>query len=192
MLKIILIRHLATEGNMKKRYIGITDQPLCEEGFLILEHIKYPSADTLYVSPLRRCRETAKLIYPDMRTYVYEDLRECNFGEFENKSYLELKGNEKYQAWVDSNATLPFPNGESPEAFKKRSIDAFQTIIGECIKTGVKTVALVVHGGTIMSILERFAEPKKDFYHWEIDNGNGYIGLWEETEEGIKNLCKIY
>ncbi|MDR4022422.1 MAG: phosphoglycerate mutase family protein, partial [Eubacteriales bacterium] len=31
-MKIILIRHGKTAGNIKGRYIGKTDEPLCEEG----------------------------------------------------------------------------------------------------------------------------------------------------------------
>ena len=29
---VYLIRHGKTEGNLKKAYIGVTDQPLCLEG----------------------------------------------------------------------------------------------------------------------------------------------------------------
>ena len=31
-MKIVLIRHGATAGNIKKRYIGITDEDLCASG----------------------------------------------------------------------------------------------------------------------------------------------------------------
>ena len=37
-----------------------------------------------------------------------------------------------------------------------------------------KTVAFVVHGGTIMAIAERFAFPKKGFYDYQVKNGGGY------------------
>lgn len=50
--------------------------------------------------------------------HIIEELSECDFGEFENKNYKELSGNQDYQRWIDSNGTLPFPGGESREAFK--------------------------------------------------------------------------
>ena len=31
-MKIVLIRHGATAGNIEKRYIGTTDEPLCDTG----------------------------------------------------------------------------------------------------------------------------------------------------------------
>ena len=31
-MKIVLIRHGATKGNLEKRYIGRTDEDLCGEG----------------------------------------------------------------------------------------------------------------------------------------------------------------
>ena len=32
MIDIFFIRHGATEGNLRRRYIGRTDEPLCEAG----------------------------------------------------------------------------------------------------------------------------------------------------------------
>ena len=40
-MKIVLIRHGMTEGNVSRRYIGITDENLCHKGQEILnENIK--------------------------------------------------------------------------------------------------------------------------------------------------------
>ena len=48
-MKIVLIRHGMTEGNVSRRYIGITDENLCPKGQQILnENIKnrmYPMAE---------------------------------------------------------------------------------------------------------------------------------------------------
>lgn len=32
MIELLFIRHGATEGNLRRRYIGRTDEPLCEAG----------------------------------------------------------------------------------------------------------------------------------------------------------------
>jgi len=192
MLKIVVIRHFSTEGNRNKRYIGITDEPLCEEGKKLVETISYPQVEAVFASPLIRCLETARLIYRDLTANMIEDLKECNFGEFENKNYLELSQNENYQAWVDSNGRLSFPGGEEPEQFKARTNKAFEKVLEESIKKGYQSIALVVHGGTIMSILERYADPKKDYYHWQVENGKGYIAYLEEKEGRMINLCSIH
>jgi len=40
------------------------------------------------------------------------------------------------------------------------------------------TAALVVHGGTIMSLLEAL-EGSGQFYRWQAPNGGGYLCRWD-------------
>ena len=88
MLKVILIRHGKTYGNMLGRYIGSrTDEPLCREGIRLLREKKYPPAEYVYTSPMRRCLETAGEIYPGVPCGRNHLLAECDFGAFENKNY---------------------------------------------------------------------------------------------------------
>ena len=58
-MKITLIRHGMTKGNEEKRYIGTTDEDLSPSGVRALLEAKeagrYPKADLLYISPMRRC-----------------------------------------------------------------------------------------------------------------------------------------
>lgn len=145
-MKIILIRHGRTEGNYKKRYIGKTDEPLADTKSLDLS---YPDCDIVIASPLRRCIETAEFIYPNKEIKICPDLCECDFGDFENKSYEDLKNNPDYIAWLGSGGKLPFPNGEAHEDFKARCVNGFLNLlsIGE-------SMAFVIHGGTIMAIMQ--------------------------------------
>ena len=94
---------------------------------------------------------------------------------FENKNYQELDGNEHYQSWIDSGGLLPFPGGESREEFKRRNVTGFQKAVNGCLRNGISLAALVVHGGTIMNIMEAYALPKKAFYEWHVGNGCGYL-----------------
>ena len=191
MLKIIMLRHFATEGNLEKRYIGATDEPLSEEGKNKLQEMKYPAVEGVFTSPLKRCIETARLIYPNLSAVIEPKLVEYNFGTFENKNYDELRENKDYQAWIDSGGLLPFPGGESIEAFKTRCIEGFCMVVEKSRKAGLHQIGMVVHGGTIMSILERYSYPQKEYYHWQVANGNGYS--MEMDEEGrLINLCEIH
>lgn len=174
MLELWLIRHGMTEGNRFGRYIGTTDEPLCEEGRKFLEKMNYPMPEALYVSPMKRCMETAQILFPDKRMHIIEELAECDFGDFENKNYKELAGNPDYQAWIDSNGTLPFPGGESREEFCIRNLKGFQKAVAGCICQGVSRGAVVVHGGTIMNIMEEYADIYRPFYEWHVKNGGGY------------------
>ncbi len=175
-----------TAGNREGRYIGSrTDEPLCEEGILLLKARSYPSVEQIYVSPMRRCVETAALLWKDVPMIQKPGLRECDFGAFENKNYKELDGNPAYQAWVDSGGVLPFPGGESMEQFKMRCQRTFEEIVEEIEKKGCLRAAIVAHGGTIMAILEKYGLPKKAYFDYQVKNGCGYLltpaeraGLW--------------
>lgn len=188
MAELILIRHGKTAGNLLGRYIGSrTDEPLCDEGREGLAGKQLPEVERLYVSPMKRCVETAEILWPGFdrkKMQKVTDLRECDFGDFENKNYKELSGNRDYQAWIDSNGTLPFPNGESMDAFKSRCLEAFARIVEEVSgaeqewiasgKTGIFRAGIVVHGGTIMAILEQYGYPKAAYFDYQVKNGCGY------------------
>lgn len=179
MTEILLLRHGATPGNLQHRYIGRTDEALSQPGRAALAQRRVPEADVLYVSPLLRCRQTAELLYPGMEQHIVPQLRECDFGAFENKNYQELAGDPRYQAWVDSGGVLPFPGGESLAAFQQRCLDAFwQTV--ENAPPG-KRLAFVVHGGTIMAVLGGCAQPKREYFNWQVKNGCGYRAYTREN-----------
>ena len=196
MLKLWLIRHGMTEGNRHQRYIGVTDEPLCEEGRILLSNVTYPRVQALFVSPLRRCRETARILFGDQEQRVIALLAECDFGEFENKNYKELADNPHYQEWVDSNGTLPFPGGESKEECAARNLKGFEEVLEVLGNEGITEAALVVHGGTIMNIMETYALPEKAFYEWHVGNGCGYqVELepeqWKKTAKKFQRVRKI-
>ena len=182
MIKLWLIRHGKTEGNKLSRYIGTTDEPLCQEGTEFLHKMDYPKVQAVYVSPLKRCVQTAEILFPGAEQVVCEQMRECDFGLFEGKNYQELTGNPKYQSWIDSGGTKAFPGGEDPMEFRKRCVCGFEQMMEKMIKEKRKKIAFVVHGGTIMSVMEAFDPEKKEFYHWQVKNGKGFHFQIEEEK----------
>ena len=111
---MFLIRHGKTKGNLEHRYIGRTDESLCEKGKEELLRRRAPEVQRVYASPMRRCIQTAEILYPAREFLKVEDFRECDFGRFEGKNYQELSKDPGYQAWIDSGGSLAFPGGESP------------------------------------------------------------------------------
>lgn len=179
-MKINFIRHGKTHGNLEKRYIGVTDEPLCDTGIKELENRKYPDCDIVVLSPMKRCIQTAEILYPDKKKIIIDSLSECDFGKFEGKNYHELSCDADYIRWVESGGMTTFPNGENPYDFRKRCIDAFYEAINKCQE--YKALSFVVHGGTIMSIFERFAEPEGDYFDFQVANGCGYICEYEKEK----------
>lgn len=174
MREVFLIRHGQTQWNAERRYIGETDQPLCPQGRAALLGRTGPPADRLWVSPLRRCRETAALLYPGMAQQVVPALRECSFGAFEGRTYQELRDSPAYRQWLDTAGAAAPPGGEGKADFQARVVWAFLSLMEE---EPAGTAALVVHGGTIMALMEAL-ESSGAFYRWQVGNGEGLRCRW--------------
>lgn len=65
-MELLLLRHSITPGNLKRQYIGSTDQPLAPEGEALARKRRgeMPEIGGLWVSPMLRCRQTAALLFP--------------------------------------------------------------------------------------------------------------------------------
>lgn len=193
-MKIYMIRHGATQGNSEHRYVGSTDESLLPSAAAALRGGLFLGAgeiEEIYVSPMKRCRETAELLCPGRQQIVIEDFRECDFGEFEYRNYAELNGNPDYQRFIDTMGMCGFPGGEDRASFQARCAGAFEQVMsGKNEASG--DIALVVHGGTLMAILDRYSEPHKDYYDWQAGNGQGYEAeaAWRENAGGLY-LTKI-
>ena len=168
-MELIFIRHGKTPGNLAGRYVGRTDEPLLPESReeILCRKMKneYPPADIVFTSPMLRCIETARIIYPGKKLIEIPDFRECDFGEFEMKNYEELNGRADYQAWIDGGGKDPFPGGDSGA---DPMTDQF-LMESDPFTEPVNSVAFVVHGGTIMSILSVICGG--DFYDYQTENG---------------------
>lgn len=177
-MEVYLIRHLKTKGNMEGRYIGSTDEPLVDdqESRDIAKKRKnmLPVMEAVVASPMKRCRETAALLFPDMEPIICEDLREMYFGLFENRNYEELKDLPEYRQWIESRGRTEFPQGEPSEAFLKRCGTAFREQIAVFLAEGRERTAFVVHGGVIMLLMALFSGEEKDLYDWQVENCGGY------------------
>ncbi|MFI3206558.1 MAG: histidine phosphatase family protein [Clostridia bacterium] len=165
-MNIYFLRHLKTKGNFEKRYIGRTDESLVdiEKQNITKELPKNP--DVIFVSPMKRCVETASLFYKDFQ--IIDNLKEIDFGEFENKTYEDLKDNMHYRNFIDG--TEEALGGELRADFNKRCLDAFYEITESANENF--TIVIVCHGGTIMSIMDILECSKKGFYGYQISNGD--------------------
>ncbi len=177
--RIILIRHGMTPGNLRKAYIGITDEALSVEGENQIKARCYPDADMIFSSPMSRCLQTAEIIYPGRLVQVIEEYKETNFGLFEGKNYQDLSGSPEYQTWIDSGGELPFPSGESKREATVRFISGFEKMLAEARDS--RSIVAIVHGGTIMAVLSHLFGG--DYYSYMTKNGEGYA--FDLSHDGI-------
>ncbi len=185
-MKIVLIRHGMTPGNALRRYVGRTDDPLSEEGVRAVREAG--GSDTLrrvFVTPLCRTQQTAAILFPNAEQIVVDDLREMDFGDFEFRSADEMAQDAAYRAWVDADCIPPCPNGESMEAFASRVCDAFEGLIVSLRESDIDEAVFVVHGGTVMSVLQKFARPQMGFYDCLMKNCEGISCALAPAADGL-------
>ena len=173
-----IIRHGKTEANFNASYIGITDLPLSAEGKRELldksEEYDYTSVQRVYSSPLKRCLQTAGLLYPDVHVRTVNELREMNFGDFEGKTADELVNVPEFKEWLKGGLDNAPPNGESMRSVIERCYEGFDFIVKDMMEEGLTNCAVVTHGGIIMNALSCFGVPKYKPMELSCDFGEGY------------------
>lgn len=175
---IHFIRHGDISDTHQGKYIGTTDVPLSEEGINKLKEYDskyiYPGTQVVFTSPLKRCKQTAKIIYPQQTPLIIDQLSECCFGEWENKTADELKDNPDFEKWLAGETDVKPPRGESGAQFTQRVCLIFEQIVEGMMKTGNTEAVIITHGGVIMTILSVYGIPRAKPFEWVMDNGFGY------------------
>ena len=171
-MKVYLFRHGQTPGNAAHRYLGITDEPLSELG---METARMTGSDLtvgeVLVSPLKRTQMTAAILFPNAKQRVCDSFREMDFGA------EEMANDPDYRRWVEETECMgPCPHGDATVVFQHRVATAFRREVEKALAAGKESLYLVVHGGVIMTVLYRFAQPPAPFYDWPLDNCQGYCG----------------
>lgn len=180
-MKVYLLRHGETEYNVRKQYQGSRDIPLSAKGREALRRADV-SPRTVYVTPLCRTEQTARILFPEARLIPVPGLREMNFGVFEGRSYLEMADDPEYRAWVDSGCEDKIPGGERRKEFCERVCAAFAPLVDQALSEGEDTLVILAHGGTQMAVMERYALPRKNYFEWCAPNAGGFVldaGRWQ-------------
>lgn len=174
-MEVILLRHGKTKSNLERRYIGVTDEPVSDEGMRRLgSHGSFPCVSRVAVSPRLRARETAQTLFPKALHTIYKGLAEMNFGSFEGKNYAELADDPDYTEWVDGGCSGRCPGGESRSEFIERTSEAFISAVSDAVSRGEDRLIIVAHGGTIMTVTSEFSKPHCDYFDCRADHGEGF------------------
>lgn len=106
-MRIVLVRHAESVGNVQRRLQGSTDSELTEHGVQQAARVGAALGRIRRVesSPLRRALRTARAISPSVD--VRDELREVSFGSREDAEWRSASG--------------PQRGGESPEAAARRA-----------------------------------------------------------------------
>ncbi|MGM9975125.1 MAG: histidine phosphatase family protein [Clostridiaceae bacterium] len=185
-MRLYLARHGETEGNFNGRYCGICDTPLTErgkaQGLELSLKLRGIDFNDIYVSPLKRCRETLSLALGNEVTVREEQrLLERSFGIFENKTYEEIleKYPEEERLWSEDWKGYRLPGGESTlEAYDR--VQSFikeleeQETMGETSEE--RNILIVTHGGIIKLFLCYVLGENLDLF-WKLKSDTASVSL---------------
>ena len=194
-MELILVRHATTQGNLEHRFIGVTDIPILPQGEELARAVsaKLPAVDHVYRSPLRRCRQTAALLWPQHpEQTVVPGLRETDFGPFEGKNHEELKDDPLYLQWLSDADLSKLPVGESIPDCTRRLTGAIRQVVAHAKEHGYERVGLCTHGGSLMTLMTALAVPARPhFYDWECPNCSGFAVRVEEEPLTLHVLAPV-
>ncbi|NOX38721.1 MAG: histidine phosphatase family protein [Calditrichaeota bacterium] len=171
MLTIYFIRHGECQGNREKRFRGRHDFPLNENGIRQAHQLKQAlegiSFQTLYTSPLSRCRQTADIIANGHIPVVEEEgFINIRLGEWENtpQSVIRERYPELWNIWHTHPEKLRFPGMEPIPEVQHRALAALQAI--QSHHSG-ETIGIVSHKVVLKALIAgllNIPEP----YFWKI------------------------
>lgn len=161
--KLVLVRHGASEWNLKDIFTGWVDVPLSPKGIAEAhragEKLKGYSFDMAFTSVLSRAIDTLNIILKDLEqesipTEKDIALNERHYGDLQGKNKEEMKeifGAETVEVWRRSFDLAP-PSGESLKDTCDRTIPYFRDNIMPEVKGG-KNIIVAAHGNSLRSIL---------------------------------------
>ncbi len=153
---VYLVRHGESVANLNKKFSGITDVELSENGRKQAraagQSLKGEKISHVYSSTLKRARDTARIICGeigfDEHSIITEDcLVEVDFGVFENLTWDEIYANyrEESEKWMEQQHRYIFPEGEGYDDIISR-ISAFMDNVPD-------NSLVVTHFGVIQAVM---------------------------------------
>mgnify|MGYP006305536605 CR=1 FL=1 len=154
-MKLLLIRHGETTGDIEDRYGGTYDDHLTERGREQLQqtaqNLKGQVVDMIFHSPLRRAAESAEIISQHINAPMTEvaGLKERSHGVLGGLTKAEAL--EQYPDAVAAykNPMNTDPGGEAWDDFKARVVNVFEEIIATSEAAGHQTIIILAHGGSL-------------------------------------------
>lgn len=178
-MKLVLVRHVETYGNVEHRLNGHTESDYTLRGEAMKEILvnelvvlnEKLSFDKIYASPTTRAFKIAQAVgnSTGMEIQVDHRLREFNFGIFEGKTREECIDifEAEWDQWMANYIDYPVPEGQSQREYHDLCAE-FLTELDED-----ETILIVAHGGTIHGMLTNMLNLPLDCkWHFDIKLGS--------------------
>ncbi len=165
---LYLTRHGKTQWNVERRFQGVMDSPLLEQGekdaYALKKRIADIPLNQILTSPLQRAFKTASIIAGTVPVQADERLKEMNFGAAEGMKTGEIiqKYPELYDdLWNHPERFTRFDNGESFDEVAAR----LSSLISELRVLDDDRHILLVGHGMVLVVLQGLLRglEKKDY-----------------------------
>ena len=192
-MKIYIVRHGASTGNVPGTMIGQSDHILSAEGELqahaVALRLRPHGPMPIYCSDLPRAVATAEVIakawadISDESPQPDERLREIDLGEYEGRSWSDFNEDPHLAHSFEAEPLETIiPGGESLAMVTERVLDALE----EILETDDDAACIVAHDGPIRCIVNHYLGASPN-HHWTITTSHGGLSLIEQTD-GWVNL----
>ncbi len=183
--RLLLVRHGQTAANVDQVWHGHTDTALTDLGLEQANrlgdyfHNYLPDIHAIYSSPLQRAKYTAEQIARGGDHEVKFDPRLMEFGagDFEGKSFDELKGEHGFIKKVINDEHHRPPGGETRAEVTERFVGA---VDGFLAKHPGENLVVVAHGLAIAFALS----------HW-IDQDRSKWVNYQISNTSVTEICTV-
>ncbi|SCE99071.1 bifunctional RNase H/acid phosphatase [Micromonospora chokoriensis] len=195
--RLILVRHGETPYTEQRRYSGRGDVPLSDRGRAQVQATATrvaelaPSVAAVLSSPLSRCTATAAAIagaLGDVPVRTEDDLIECDFGQWEGRTFAEVREGwpGEMDAWLASPRVAP-PGGESFTHVAER---ANRVVSGLLTAYPGETVVLVSHVSPIKLVLRDALAAGDGFLHRLFLDAAGIsvLDMWPDGGVAVRTV----
>jgi len=195
--KLVLVRHGASEWNIKNIFTGWTDIPLAEQGVAEAHEagkkLMEFHFDLAFTSVLSRAIDTLDIILKEIEQTdipITKDqaLNERNYGDLQGNNKDEMRkkvGEEQVHLWRRSYDVAP-PNGESLKDTCDRTIPYLSEKILPEVQNG-KTVIVSAHGNSLRSVLMHLEKlSPEEIVQVNIPTGVPYVYEFDENMDMTK------
>ena len=164
---MFVMRHGETAWSVSGRHTSTTDLPLTDNGRRLAEKLRPVLATEafarVFVSPMRRARETSELAGLGNAAVIDPDLAEWNYGEYEGLTPEQI--HQKTPHWLIFRDGCP--GGEMPERVGAR----VDRVVARVRAVG-GNVALFAHGHILRVLVARWIGlPPGAGQHFLLDTG---------------------
>lgn len=187
MTKVMLVRHGETDWNRKEVFRGRIDVELNQNGReqagALAEATRIFQIDAIYSSPLSRSLETAKIVADvhDLDVKVADGFIDLHYGKWQGLEHSKVKEKypDLYLRWQESPHLVRFPDGESLEDVRERSIKELRTIVTDHES---QTVMIVSHRVVSKVILCGIIGLDNSHF-WRLRQDNCCLNIFECSED---------